>query len=460
MWQFFRNKYIDIIMNIRLLLVMLLIIGAGRSYSQVLDRIVAVIGDEVILASDVEDTYNYVILNGEKDDGTLRCRVLENLIVDKLMLNKAEQDSLVLSEGQVDAEVNRRVDYILNQMDGNQKEFEEIYGKPVLKFKDDIRPEIEDQILINQQRSQIIEEAKITPREVKEFFKSIPVDSLGLLPAEVQLNHIVINVPWSEESKDQAREELADLRKQIANKEGEFADLARRYSDDGGTGRRGGMLGTFGRGQMVPKFEEVAYGLREGDLSDIFETEFGYHIIQLHKRQGELITASHILKKPRPDVKGDSLAIEKLNEIRELIDQDSLSFEEAAIVFSQDRATKDCGGCITNPKQPGELSVPLDALPADMYFKVEEMEPGEISEPLKLDEISAGGRVSYHMIYLKKKIPPHAPNLKDDYKTIYNAALRSRQGEIMENWLELAKKNIYIDIKPNECTNALKNWIN
>ncbi len=442
------------------LLILVSMLLTFQMQGQVLDRIVAVIGEEVILASDVEDTYNYVILNGEKDDGTLRCRVMENLIVDKLMLNKAEQDSIVVSEAQVDAEVNRRVDYMLNQMDGSQEEFEEIYGKPVLQFKEDIRAEIEDQLLINQQRSQIIEEATITPREVKEFFKSIPVDSLGLLPAEVQLNHIVINVPWSDESKEVARKELMELRRRIIEEGADFAELARRYSDDGGSGRRGGMLPTFGRGQMVPKFEEVAYGMRAGDMSDVFETEFGFHFIKLHKRQGELLTASHILRKPRPSEKGDSLAIAKLNEIRELIDQDSLSFEEAAIIYSQDRATKDCGGCITNPKQPGELSVPLDALPADMYFKVEDMKLGDISEPLKLDEMSAGGRESYHMIYLKRKIPPHKPNLKDDYKTIYNAAMRARQGEIMENWLELARNNIYIDIKPNECTNALKNWIN
>ena len=145
----------------------------------------------------------------------------------------------------------------------------------------------------------------------------------------------------------------------------------------------------------------------------------------------------------------------------ELIDTDSLTFEEAAIVYSEDRASKDCGGCITNPKAAGELDVPLDALPADMYFKVESMEAGEISAPLKIDETSGkSGRPAYHIIYIKKKVPPHVPNLKDDYKTIYNAALRARQGEILDKWVESAKKNIYIDIKPNECSNALKNWTN
>ena len=429
--------------------------------AQVLDRIVAVVGDKIILASDVEDTYNYYIINGQKDDGTLKCSVLENLILDKLMLNKAELDSIEVSESQVDAEVDRRVEYTLQSMDGSTEEFERIYEKPVLQFKEDIHDEVRDQLLINRQKGVIFEEAKITPREVKQFFASIPKDSLGLLPAEVQLNHIVLNVPWSEDSKDKARQELVDLRKRITDGGENFAELAKRYSEDPGSRPRGGSLGSFGRGMMVPKFEEIAYSLREGDVSDVFETEFGFHFLQLHKRQGELVEASHILRKPKPSTEGDSIVLAKFTEILELIDTDSLTFEEAAIRYSQDRASKDCGGCISNPKAPGELDVPLDALPADMYFKVEAMEAGQISEPMKIDEISGGsGRPAYHIIYLKKKIPPHAPNLGDDYKTIYNAALRARQGEILDNWVESAKKNIYIDIKPNECSNALKNWIN
>ena len=447
----------------KLLLALLVLVGgiSQNVSAQVLDRIVAIIGDKVILASDVEDNYNYLILNGQKDDGTLRCSVLENIILDKLMLNKAELDSLEVSESQVDGEVDRRVEFILQQMDGSTEEFEKIYEKPVLQFKEDIHEEIREQLLINRQKAVIFEEAKITPREVKTFYNSIPQDSLGLLPAEVQLNHIVINVPWSEESKDKARKELQDLRKRLLEGEEKFTDLARRYSEDPGSRPRGGLLGTFGRGMMVPKFEEVAYSIRPGDISDVFETEFGFHILQLHKRQGELVEASHILRKPKVDKKGDSTALAKLKEIRELIDTDSLTFEEAAIIYSQDRNSKDCGGCITNPKAPGELAVPLDALPADMYFKVEPMEPGQISDPLKIDELSGGsGRPAYHIISLKKKIPPHTPNLTDDYKTIYNAALRARQGEILEDWVESAKKNIYIDIKPNECSNALQNWIN
>ena len=420
-----------------------------------IDRIVAVIGDRVILESDVDNQFNYLVIQGQKDDGSLRCRVMEELIVSKLMLNKAEQDSIEVSEAQVQAEIDNRVNQILAQMEGNQEEFEKIYKKPVIQFKEDIREDIYEQILIRNQQQAIISEATITPREVKQFFNGLDKDSLGLLPAEVQLNHIVITPPWSEPSIKSAKDRLEELRRKVMAKESTFEALAKKYSDDLGSAQGGGSLGEFGRGQMVPKFEEVVFEMRPGDVSDIFETEFGFHIIKLEARMGERVRARHILLKPEPGPKSDSIAMAELNNIRELITTDSLSFERAAIIYSKDRGTKDCGGCITNP-QTGELRIPLNALDADLFFKIDEMEPGQISKPMEL--LKKDGSKAFHIIYLKRKIPPHAPNLKDDYKTIHNAALNTKQAEIFDEWLQSAKKNIYIDVKPTECLNALKNW--
>ncbi|RMG17350.1 MAG: peptidylprolyl isomerase [Bacteroidetes bacterium] len=433
-------------------LAILLAIGALRA--QTIDRIVAVIGDEIVLESDVDNQYNYLIINGEKDDGTLRCQVMNNLIINKLLLTKARQDSILVSEAEVLAEADRRIQYILDQMKGDESEFVKIYGKPVIQFREDIKDEIEEELLIDRQRMTILNEATITPREVKQFFKSIPTDSTGLLPAEVMVNQIVITPPFSEESKKAAREKLMDIRRQIL--EGaDFATMARRYSQ-GPSGPNGGFLGQIRRGQMVPEFEAVVYNMREGEVSRPFETEFGYHIAKLHKRTGEVLEASHILIVPSRSANGDSIAISKLKEVLELIRLDSLTFEQAAIRFSDDRASKDCGGCIVNPENR-ELRIPLNALPADLFFQIDEMEPGEISEPVEFTK--PDGTRAFRIVYLKSKIPPHKPNLKDDYKTIRNAALRAKQSEIFEKWLESAKKNIYIDIKPTECSNALKNWV-
>ena len=402
-----------------------------------IDRIVAVIGDRVILESDVDNQYNYMVINGQKDDGSLRCRVMEELIVSKLMLNKAEQDSIEISEAQVQGEIDARVNGILEQMGGNQEEFERIYKKPVIQFKEDIREEIREQVLIRNQQQVIINEATITPREVKKFFNGLDKDSLGLLPAEVQLNHIVVTPPWSDESIKSAKTRLRDLRQKIMSKESSFEELAKKYSDDLGSAQGGGSLGEFGRGQMVPKFEEVVFEMRPGDVSDVFETEFGFHIIKCEARIGERVRARHILLKPEPGPKSDSIAMAELTNIREMVLSDSLSFERAAILYSKDRGTKDCGGCITNP-QTGELRIPLNALDADLFFKIDEMKPGEISKPMEL--LKKDGSKAFHIILLKRKIPPHAPNLKDDYKTIHNAALNTKQAEIFDEWLQSAKK--------------------
>ncbi|MEL6591301.1 MAG: peptidylprolyl isomerase [Bacteroidota bacterium] len=423
--------------------------------AQTLDRIVAVIGEEVILQSDVENQFQYLLLNGQKDDGTLRCQVMENLIVNKLLLNKAQQDSIEVSEAEVTAELDRRVEYILSKMDGNVREFERIYGKSVAEFREDIFEEIRDEVLINRQRNTLLQEAEITPREVKEFYESLDIDSVGLLPAEVEVNHIVIVPPPSQESIDKAVADLTNYREQAVNG-ADFNTLAARYSDEPGANRSRGYLGEFSRGLMVPEFEEVVYSMREGEISQPFRTEFGYHVVLLHERRGQILRASHILKRLRPSSNGDSIAIDSLRKITTLIETDSLSFEQAAIRFSSDRGTKHCGGCITNP-QTGELRISMDMLDADMFFKVDEMEAGETSEPM---EMTMGDNSSaFHILYLKNKIPPHKPNLRDDYQKIRDSALRTKQYEEFERWLESAKRNIYIDIKPTECYNALKTWV-
>jgi peptidyl-prolyl cis-trans isomerase SurA len=424
--------------------------------AQVLDRIVAIIGEEVILQSDIENQYNYLIIQGEKDDGTLRCQVMESLIVSKLLLNKAEQDSIVVSEAEVANEIDRRLEYILAQMDGNVREFERIYGKSVAQFREDIAPEIEDELLVNRQRSTLLQEAEITPREVKVFYEGLNVDSIGLLPAEVELNHIVVVPPPSDESIEKVKADLLEYKRMVTDEGADFGDLAARYSDEPGAFRSRGYLGEFSRGVMVPEFEAMVFQMRPGEISDPFRTEYGYHIVYLQERRGQVVQASHILKRLSPSANGDSIAIDSLNRILDLINTDSLTFEQAAIRYSSDRITKHCGGCLTNP-QTQELRIPMDLLDADMFFKVDEMEAGEISDPMEMT--MADNSKAFHVLYLKNKVPPHKPNLKDDYQKIRDTALRSKQMENFDKWLESAKKNIYIDIKPTECINALQNWV-
>lgn len=438
----------------RIIWILAAIVMVSPVFGQSIDRIVAIVGEEIILESDIENQYNYLIINGEKDDGTLRCQVLDQLIVGKLLLNKAKQDSIEVSELQVQSEVDRRVKGVADQM-GSTERFEQVYGRSIEQFKADIAPDIRKELLTDAQRRALVSGLDVTPKEVKKFFNTLNADSLGYLPAEVQINHIVMQPEFSQESIDRAKTLLSDLAAQ-ARAGADFAELAKKNTMEPGGRQRGGSLGWFGRGSMVPEFEEVAYRLRVGEVSEPLRTEFGYHIIRLNDKRGELLNASHILRRLSTSADGDQVAMDSLKTIMELINSDSLTFEQAAIRFSSDRQTKHCGGCISNP-QTGDLRIPLDALDADMYFKIDEMEEGEISEPMEL--LQPDGTKVFHVVYLKRKIPPHAPNLKDDYQKISEVALQAKQAETFDKWLTSAKKNIYIDIKPTDCSEALKNWV-
>ena len=210
-------------------------------------------------------------------------------------------------------------------------------------------------------------------------------------------------------------------------------------------------------GEWWPEFEEVAFKTKEGNISEVFETPYGYHILRVEKRIGEMITASHILIAPNITVSDDSTAMHALRKIRaEIMEKDSLSFEQAAMRYSHDEATKSCGGCVKNP-QTGEQRVPLDLLDADFYLKVDDMKEGEVTEPMEW--IQPDGKKSFHILYLKKRTPPHIANLEDDYQKIQQAATQAKQAMELEKWFERARKNIYISIKDPDCREVLSNWI-
>ena len=424
--------------------------------AQSLDRIMAIVGDEVILESEVENQYNYLIQNGQKDDGSLFCGALEQRIVSKLLFNKAQQDSLTVGDDEITSEVDRRVEMIMQRTDGKVG-FEEIAGKSVGEFKSAIREDIKEEMLIDRERSKVLANASITPKEVQDFYNNIPKDSLGLLPAEVEINHIVVVPPFSEESKKAAKDKLNGIRKKILEEKADFGEMASKYSMEPGATRSKGSLGDFSRGQMVPEFESVVYSMRVGEISDVFETEYGYHIVKLMSRKGEVVNASHILIIPSRSTNADSMAISKLQKAYDLIKKDSITFEQAAIKYSEDRTTKDCGGCVMNPKT-GDLRIPMNALDTEFFFKVDKMKKGEVSKPMEY--YLPNGTRAFHLLYIKNKIPPHAPNLKDDYKKIQAAALQAKQNEVFEKWLKTAKKNVFIEIKEGtDCFNALKYWM-
>lgn len=440
-----------------LLAILVSLIGFGAHLqAQLLDNIVAVVGEDIVLLSDVENQYAYFIANGQVDDGTLRCQILEKLIIEKLLLNKARQDSLTVTDDQIESELGRKLNYFIQGF-GSVAKLEEEYHKPLIEIKADLWPEIHDQLMVERMREQIISKVVITPREVKKFYNGFPTDSLPYLPAEVELFHIVKRPVPTEAALKDAKAKLETAREQIVRGEVGFQEMAKKISEDFGSARLGGDLGEFGRGRMVPAFEEVAFKAKEGEISPVFKSEFGFHIMQVYKVVGELVSARHILVAPRVNFEDELRAEEELKKIRALIaESDTLTFERAAREFSDDESTQSCGGCIKNP-QTGETRVPLDLLDADFYLKVDEMKEGDITEPMEW--IQPDNKKVYHILYLKKRVPPHVASLEADYQKIQSAALQAKQAGELERWLMSARKNIFIEIKDTDCKEVLSNWI-
>lgn len=420
------------------------------------DRIVAIIDDIIVLESDVEAQLEYLKKSGQKDDGTLRCTVLENILNSKLLLAKAKQDSLTVSPDQVETELARRLDLMERQL-GSQKAIEEVAGKSYLQFKLDMRPQIEEQLLAQNQRNKVFNEATITPKDVKDYFASIPKDSVPYLPAELELSQIVIVPKPSQANKDKARDKLVEIRKMIVVEGKDFATLAKGNSEDPGSRAQGGMLPRFCRGDMVPEFEEVAFSLTAGEVSDVFESPFGYHIIKLEKRIGNCIEARHILIGVRIDSEDEKQAKEEALKLRKrLISEDTLTFEKAALEYSQDPATKDAGGRVT--ARDGSHKIPMEQLESETFFVVDDLKEGEISEPLEFIHKGVQTSKAYKLVVVRKRHDPHRASLETDYQKFYNAALTAKQNEILDNWIRKAQKQVYIELRYPACAQALSNW--
>jgi len=440
-------------------LVLFIYLSLGNVFNtqaQTVDRILAVVDDEVILQSDLERQYEYYTKNGKKDDGSLKCSILENLLSSKLILAKARIDSVVVSESQIDEEINQRVNGMIKQLNNSPEELERIYNKSIIELKLEMRPEITEQMIVEEQKRKIFSKIAVTPKEVKEFFNNIPKDSLPFLPAEVEMSHIVIRPKPSEENIKKSRTELEIIRGKILAGDLKFADAAALHSHDFGSAKQGGSLGKFGKGTMVPEFEEVIFSMKIGDVSKVFESPFGFHIIKLENRTLDEMEASHILIRPEISKEDEAKAINKLNQIRASIKKDSTSFGLAAEKFSADPQSKNNGGRIVSGN--GEFRVPLDKLDADLYLKIDNMKEGDISEPMEI--INAQGDITkaYHIVWLQKRTKPHKANLKDDYQKFAQSAKQNKQAEELNEWFQKTKKQVFIELKDNDCSQALQNW--
>ena len=424
------------------LLVYLWVLFASSAQAQLIDKIIAKVDDQIVLKSELELTYLQYLANASSENPQLvRCKVMESLVMNKLLLAKAEADSITVDKEQVDRELTDRMNYFIHSV-GSEKKLEEYYGKTIDQLKADLKKQVKEQLVIKKMQRTITEKVKVTPAEVKKYFNSIPKDSLPYFSTEVEVGQIVKTPLATKQDKLEVRQTLEDLKVKIQKGE-DFCVLASLYSEDPGSTANCGELGFFPKGSLVPEYEAVAYKLKPGELSTIIETEYGFHLIQLIERRANEINTRHILIKPGSKNTDLTSSVRFLDSLRRKILADSISFEKAAKDNSDDKITKTNGGFFQDAKN-GTSKMSLDAMDAGIFFMIDTMTVGQISEPMtvRLED----GTTAVRILYFKSKTPPHQANLKDDYQKIYQAAMKERENRLLDEWFNKTKSEIFIDI--------------
>ncbi len=412
----------------------------GRSQTEnytVIDKIVAKVDAYIILKSEVERSFLQMQSSGEP---VTKCQVLEGLVLNKLLVAKAEIDSVVVEENMVERNLDMRMNQVIGQAGGDPKKLEEVFGKSMEEIREDLQTQVKEQLIVEKMQATINEGITVTPAEVKRFFKNIPADSLPYFSTEVEIAQIVKKPKVSAEEKDRIEALLIKVRDEaIAGTD--FQVLAGRYSEDP-TAPRGGNLGDVERGQMVAPFEAAALKLKNGEISMPVQTEFGFHIIQMIDRRGNIYNCRHILIFPKYSDADFKIASDFLDSVRTIIDKDSVTFERAAKDFSEDKETGSNGGYIRDRSGANRISV--SDLDPTMFFTLDTMKVETISSPMRVT--MKDGKEAMRIIYYKSKLKPHQASLELDYQKIYTAALNAKKSKHMSDWFEGAQDDVFIEI--------------
>jgi peptidyl-prolyl cis-trans isomerase SurA len=424
-----------------------LVLGSLAAFSQevenknVLDRIIVKVDNYFILKSEVENQYQQYLTSGQANTPN-RCQILEGLVVNKLMLAKAEIDSVIVDDKRIEAELNSRMEQMEGQY-GSAKNIVEAYGKSIATLKEDLRASLKEQLTGRKMQDKITDDVKITPKEVAAFFNEIPRDSLPYLPAEVEISHIIRIAKPNKNQKEELYAKLLDFRRRVEKGES-FEDLAKVHSEDLGSGKRGGDLGFAKRGAMVAPFEAAALRLKPNQMSDVVESEFGFHLIQLLEIRGQEYHARHILLRPDYQKLDLTEPTKFLDSIRVLVQRDSTTFEKAAKEFSEDKPTQDAGGVLMDATNGGNRLAYDGTMDPALFFALDSMKVGTISAPIPFR--TDDGRSAVRILYFKAKHAPHFANLKDDYQKLSQITLSRKKNNAIEKWFLKAKEDVFIFI--------------
>lgn len=415
---------------------------AQTSEGVVIDKIIAKVDDYIILKSELERAYLDFLSQGQARGINAKCQILQQLVVNKMLMAQSEIDSIFVLDIEVNNNLDRRMALMAQQF-GGESEIERAYGKSLEQIRSEIFDNIKEQMTIERMQSELTSEMKVTPAEVKKFFKQIPQDSLPYFSTEVSIAQIVKHTEPGASQKNDVKNQLFDIRSRIQKGES-FSDLAKRYSQDPGSARKGGELGFFSRGELAPEFEATALSLKPGEVSEPVETQFGFHIIELLEKRGNTYNSRHILLIPKPNQEDYDETEKYIDSLRNVIVLDSITFQAAAKEYSDDQETSSAGGFFQD--ESGALRVPAEQLDPNIFFTIDTMKIGNITKPIKFQQ--PDGSFAYRIIYFKNKIRPHQANLDDDYQKIATAALAQKKNQKISKWFEKARSNVYIEIDP------------
>jgi len=425
--------------------------------SSTIDEVIAVVGDNPVLRSDVEYQYQQAMMQGNSFQGDLKCHIFEQMLLENLLLEQAKIDSIEVSENMVIMTVDRQINEFINRA-GSKEKLEEWLNKPIHQIKAEQRTIVRNQMLTQQMQGSISSEVKVTPAEVRAYYRRSSKDSLPMVPIQFEIQQITINPTIDIDEIENVKSRLREFQRQV-NEGRDFSTLAVLYSEDAASAARGGELGFMTRGELVPQYAQVAFNLQGvGKVSKIVESEFGYHVIQLIDRQGDRVNTRHILLRPKAKPEAIVKAQQRADSISNLIRQEKISFEEAALRFSMDKDTRVNGGLMVNPYDQSTKFEVQSIVPA-INRQLEKMQQGDISDAFMMKDDRLG-KDFFTVIKLKSKTEPHRANITSDYELLQEILENEKREESFHKWIERKQKETYISISPkwSNCKFEFEGW--
>ena len=431
----------------------------AQAQDNVIDEVIWIVGDEAILKSEVEEERLRAQYEGQQIPGDPYCVIPEQIAIQKLFLHQAEIDSVVANESSVSHQVDMRINYYISQI-GSKEKMEEYFRKTSSEIREEMMTTVRNQMIIQQMQQKLTEHIKPTPAEIRRYYNSLPKDSIPMMPAAVEVQILSFEPPVPVEETERIKSRLREFTERINSGKADFAMLARLYSEDTESAKRGGELGFVGRGQLVSEFADVAFNLNDPKkVSRIVQTEYGYHIIQLIEKKGERINCRHILLRPRVSADDKVSAITRLDTIRRDIEAGKITFEQAVIRYSDDKNTAMNAGLMTNPNT-GSTRFEYQDLAPEVAKQIYSMQEGDISAPFVMMDQQRNKEVCA-IVRLRKKTDVHRANLTDDFQTIKGMLEQKQSAEFIHNWILQKQKTTYVQIDPKwaGCDFQYPGWI-